>query len=67
VLNAPAQSLKDAPVQKLLMAAAVDLLPPFARRMHGFTRSPLPAPAVRAATFGLAGTLRWAFGSQSYR
>jgi uncharacterized protein (DUF2236 family) len=67
VLEAPAQSLKDAPVQKLLMMAAVDLLPPFARRLHGLTRSPLPAPAVRAATFGLAGTLRWAFGSQSYR
>jgi uncharacterized protein (DUF2236 family) len=67
VLDAPAQSIKDVPVQKLLMAAAVDLLPPFARRMHGLPRLLVPAPAVRAATFGLAGTLRWAFGSQSYR
>jgi len=67
VLNAPAPSLKEAPVQKLLMAAAVDLLPDFARRMHGLRRPLLPPVAVRSATFGLAGTLRWAFGSESYR
>ena len=67
VLDAPAPSLKDAPVQRLLMAAAVDLLPQFAREMHGLKRSPLPPLGVRSATFALAGTLRWAFGSQSYR
>lgn len=67
VLDAPAPSLKDAPVQKLLMAAAVDLLPPFARELHGLKRPPLPPLALRSATFALAGTLRWAFGSQSYR
>lgn len=67
VLDAPAPSLKDAPVQKLLMAAAVDLLPPFARELHWLKRPPLPPLAVRSATLALAGTLRWAFGSQSYR
>jgi uncharacterized protein (DUF2236 family) len=67
VLDAPAASLKDAPVQKLLMAAAVDLLPAFAREMHGLRSHALPPVAVRGATFAVAGTLRWAFGSQSYR
>ena len=67
VLEAPAPSLKDAPVQKLIMSAAVDLLPAFARDMHGLRRPFVPPLAVRSATFALAGTLRWAFGSQSYR
>ena len=67
VLDAPAASLKDAPVQKLLMAAAVDLLPAFAREMHGLKSQARPPLAVRGATFAMAGTLRWAFGSQSYR
>ncbi|MBA3525630.1 MAG: DUF2236 domain-containing protein [Sphingomonas sp.] len=67
VLDSPAPTLKDAPVQKLLMAAAVDLLPPFAREMHGLKRQALPPLAVRSATFALAGTLRWAFATQSYR
>lgn len=67
VLDAPAPSLKDAPVQKLLMAAAVDLLPPFARELHGLKRPPLPPFAVRGGTLALARTLRWAFASQSYR
>ena len=67
VLDAPAPSLKEAPVQKLLMAAAVDLLPPFARQMHSLRRPLVPQVAVRGATFGLAGALRWAFSSASYR
>lgn len=67
VLDAPAPSLKEAPVQKLLMAAAVDLMPPFARRLHGLSPPLLAAPAVRGATFGLASTLRWAFGPVTYR
>jgi uncharacterized protein (DUF2236 family) len=66
VLNAPARSLKEVPVQRLLMAAAVDLLPPFARNLHGLD-APVLTTAVRSATFGLAGTLRWAFASRSYR
>ena len=62
VLDAPAPSRSEAPLQKLLMAAAVDLMPRWARTMHDL-RAPLIArPAVRGATFGLAGTLRWAFG-----
>ena len=41
--------------------AAIDLLPAWARRMHGLPNPLLARPLVRAATFGVAQTLRWAF------
>jgi uncharacterized protein (DUF2236 family) len=66
VLKSPAPSLTEAPVQSLLMNAAVDLMPAFARRMHGLSRPALP-PVVRTATLGLASTLRWAFAGENYR
>ena len=67
VLRAPAPSLSEVPAQKLLMQAAVDLLPRWAQRMHDVRPLPFSAPAIRAATFGLAGTLRWAFAREAYR
>jgi uncharacterized protein (DUF2236 family) len=66
VLKAPAASLTEMPVQKLLMNAAVDLMPEFARKMHALARPVLP-PVVRGATYGLAGTIRWAFAGENYR
>ena len=66
VLKAPAPSLSQAPVQALLMGAAIDLMPDFAREMHGLT-GPLLPPMVRGATFGLAHTIRWAFAEENYR
>jgi uncharacterized protein (DUF2236 family) len=66
VLNAPARSLAEAPVRTLLMNAAVDLMPEFARAMHGL-RAPVLPPVVRGATFGMARTLRWAFAGERYR
>ena len=60
VLKAPAPSLAEAPVQLLLMNAAVDVMPDFARRMHGLRKPKLP-PVLRGATYGLASTIRWAF------
>ena len=66
VLNAPARSLAEAPVQSLLMNAAVDLMPEFARAMHGL-RAPALPPVVRGATFGIAQTLRWAFAGERSR
>ncbi|MBB4859534.1 uncharacterized protein (DUF2236 family) [Novosphingobium chloroacetimidivorans] len=55
-----APAMGDVP-RKLAMQAAIDLLPDWARRMHGFAISPLERPLVRAGTFGVAQTLRWAF------
>ena len=60
------QSLAQAPVQALIMNAAVDLMPPFAREMHNLDRPVLP-PMLRSATFGLASTIRWAFAGENYR
>ena len=66
VLHAPAPSIAEAPVRSLLMSAAVDLMPDFAREMHGLGK-PILAPVIRGATFGFASTLRWAFETQNYR
>jgi uncharacterized protein (DUF2236 family) len=49
------------PLQAIGFQAAIDLLPPWARRMHGLQASSLGRPLVRAGTFGIARTLRWAF------
>lgn len=61
VLHQKAPSPAITPVQNLIMEAAVDLLPPWAKSLHGLSGSRLPAPLVRASIFGIAGTLRWAF------
>lgn len=61
VLSPPAARLRDLPVQAVLAQAAVDLLPGWARRLHGLSASRLTRPAVAGATLGLAGALRWAF------
>lgn len=44
--------------------AATDLLPRWARQMHGLNGSLLARPAIDAATFGMASTLRWAFAGE---
>jgi uncharacterized protein (DUF2236 family) len=49
-------------IQPLLAAAAVDLLPPYARTMLDLRSGGAQVLPVRAATFGIARTLRWAFG-----
>jgi uncharacterized protein (DUF2236 family) len=49
------------PLQAITMQAGVDLLPAWARRMHGFQAPALSRPLVRTATLGIAKTLRWAF------
>lgn len=49
-------------MQPLLAAAAVDLLPPYARTMLDLRPGGVGALPVRAATYGLSRTLRWAFG-----
>ena len=50
------------PLQRIVAQAAVDLLPNWARRMHGLSASPiLMKPVVRSGTRQMAKTLRWAF------
>lgn len=66
VLKTPPSSLSEAPVQLLLMNAAVDLMPEFARKLHALSRPILP-PVIRGATYGVASTIRWAFAGERYR
>ena len=67
VLNQPAPSLAAMPVQQLLMQAAVEILPPWARQMHRLALPPLSGPLVRGGASAVAGTLRWAFGQTKGR
>lgn len=62
VLDQPAPNLAVRPFQALTFGAAVDLLPPWARAMHGLQGPGLATPAVRIGTRSVASTLRWAFG-----
>jgi uncharacterized protein (DUF2236 family) len=59
--NQPTTSFVSGSFQALTMQAAVDLLPGWARRMHGLDNPVMARPLVRAGTFGVAQTLRWAF------
>jgi uncharacterized protein (DUF2236 family) len=52
---------------KVLMQAAVDLLPDWARAMHGLRGSRLSHPAVHEGAWVLAHTLRWAFAGSPNR
>ncbi|MDT8759847.1 DUF2236 domain-containing protein [Sphingomonas psychrotolerans] len=61
LLGQPAPNLAVRPFQAMTFQAAIDLLPDWAKRMHGLRIPALAAPAVRAGTRGMAGTLRWAF------
>ena len=50
------------PLQRTIAQAAVDLLPSWARRLHGLHASPVfMRPVVRSGTRQMAKTLRWAF------
>ncbi|MFN3474979.1 MAG: oxygenase MpaB family protein [Blastomonas sp.] len=60
LLNQPAASPRLAPFHHMTMQAGVDLLPGWARSMHGLSIS-LPARlAVRGGTTGMAAITRWA-------
>ncbi len=61
VLTQRAPSLMAEPLQALTMQAGFDLLPDWARRLHGLPSPALGRPLVRAGTLGIARTLRWAF------
>jgi uncharacterized protein (DUF2236 family) len=61
LLEQPAPSLATKPFQQLTFQAAIDLLPGWARRMHGLAGPGLATPAVRAVTRTAAETMRWAF------
>lgn len=61
ILRRRARNRLFEPLQALTLQASVDLLPDWARRMHGLDNPALGRPLVRAGTLGVARTLRWAF------
>lgn len=61
LFDQPAPSLAAGPFAAIAMQAAIDLLPEWARAMHGLSGSGLGRPLVRAGTYGVASALRWAF------
>jgi uncharacterized protein (DUF2236 family) len=61
VLQQPAPRPMAEPLQALTIQAGVDLLPAWARRLHGLPSPGLAQPLLRAGTFGIASTIRWAF------
>lgn len=67
VLDQRARKAAAEPLQRMVMTAGVDLLPDWARRMHGLPSAPLRRPFVRAGVLGMAGTLRWAFAGAPNR
>ena len=60
LLHQPAPSLALVPFQTLTMNAAIELLPDWARRMHGLPTPTLSKLAIRIGTRGIAETVRWA-------
>ncbi|MGQ2943596.1 oxygenase MpaB family protein [Blastomonas fulva] len=65
LLNQPPASPRLAPFHHMTMQAGVDLLPGWARSMHGLSIS-LPARlAVRGGTTGMAAITRWALAQGS--
>ena len=64
ILDQPSKSRIAAPAQRLLMEAAVDLMPGWAKSMHGRRVEPLQIPAVRGGTWAMAQTLHWAFSGR---
>jgi uncharacterized protein (DUF2236 family) len=61
IMSGGTTSLSAEVPRRLAVQAAVDLLPQWASTMHRMNLSPLERPIVRAGTFGIAQTLRWAF------
>lgn len=61
ILRAPPTNKLTALPGRLALQAGVDLLPRWARALHGLSPSPFEKPLVRAGTLGVAQALRWAF------
>lgn len=60
VLDRRIGGMAPAPAGAIVRQAAVDLLPPWARALHGLPSSALVRPIVRAGASGMARMLRWA-------
>lgn len=60
ILAAPPPAPGLAPAHRLMLEAAIDLLPAWARAMHGLRSAGPLAPAIRAGAGGMGALVRWA-------
>lgn len=60
ILSPPKMDARIAPFAQLFFQASKDLLPAWARAMHGFDGARAPTPVVRLGVAGVGGVLRWA-------
>lgn len=60
VLDRRIGGMAPAPAGAIVRQAAIDLLPPWARALHGLPSPALARPIVRASASGMARMLRWA-------
>lgn len=60
LLEAPPPSPTMAPAHRLMIEAGIDLLPPWARAMHGLRPAGPATPLVRAGATGMGALVRWA-------
>lgn len=52
-----------APAMQLVLAAGIDLMPPWAQAMHGLDTPAYSKPAIRAGARGIASMLRWSLAA----
>lgn len=60
ILSPPKMDARMAPFAQLFFQASKDLLPAWARTMHGFAGARAPTPVVQLGVAGVGGVLRWA-------
>lgn len=60
ICDHPAGSTTAAPLQRVMIHAGMELLPDWARTMHGFALSPRRRLAIRTGGVGAGHVLRWA-------
>lgn len=65
ILTQPAPSRAAGPAQNMLMQAAIDVMPKWARDMHGISVPAFAIPFVRTGTLTMASALRWAFAANA--
>jgi uncharacterized protein (DUF2236 family) len=63
ILSAAPPTPAMAPAHRLLLQAGIDLLPGWARRMHGLSGAGLRTPLVRAGAGSMGAVLRWALNA----
>jgi uncharacterized protein (DUF2236 family) len=61
LLDPPVRNPAFLPLQRMIGQAAVDLLPDWARKLHGLHASTFTRPLVFGGTVGVGSLLRWAF------